>query len=114
MVQTLGMSDKLGYISFESGDLVKSYRYVVYLVTMYRKSLMTRSSLSYDKPPNKWMKCWKKEKTWLKSFVLNRMAKALIQHESLDLQQIVEILGERPFSANETFLSYLQTKKDIE
>lgn len=25
MVQTLGMSDKLGYISFESGDLVKSY-----------------------------------------------------------------------------------------
>ena len=35
------------------------------------------------------------------------MAKALIQHESLDLQQIVEILGERPFPPNETFSAYL-------
>ncbi len=37
-----------------------------------------------------------------------------MEKETIDLKEIVEILGERPFAAKENFKAYLETKKVIE
>jgi len=39
------------------------------------------------------------------------LAKKLIEKETLDLDAIVEILGERPFKVKDNFKAYLESKK---
>jgi len=38
------------------------------------------------------------------------LAEALIEKETLDLDAIVELLGERPFPIKENFKAYLESK----
>ena len=40
------------------------------------------------------------------------LAEALIERETLDLKDIVEILGERPFPAKSNYKAYLDTKME--
>ena len=44
-------------------------------------------------------------------FFLKSLALALVEKETLDLDHIIEILGERPFPIKENFKAYLETKK---
>jgi len=40
-----------------------------------------------------------------------RLAEALLEKETLDLQAIIEILGERPFPPKSNFKAYLEYKR---
>jgi len=39
---------------------------------------------------------------------------ALVEKETLDLKQIIAILGERPFPPKQNFKAYLETKKKMD
>ena len=41
------------------------------------------------------------------------LAEALMTKETLDLKDIVEILGERPFPAKSNYKAYLETKMEF-
>lgn len=43
--------------------------------------------------------------------IIDRLATKLIEKETLDLNAIIEILGNRPFEAKANFKAYLETKK---
>lgn len=45
-----------------------------------------------------------------KRIILNRLYTALLEKETLDLDNIIEILGERPFAAKSNFKAYLEQK----
>lgn len=42
---------------------------------------------------------------------IKTLAAKLLEKESLDLQTIIDILGERPFKAKSNFKAYLDLKK---
>jgi len=44
----------------------------------------------------------------------SRLSAALLEKETLDLQTIVELLGERPYAAKSNFKAYLEYKKKEE
>ena len=48
---------------------------------------------------------------FLKIFSIYSLAQALVEKETLDLDHILEILGERPFPIKENFKAYLESKK---
>ncbi|CAK66416.1 unnamed protein product (macronuclear) [Paramecium tetraurelia] len=41
-----------------------------------------------------------------------RLASTLLEKETLDLQKIIEVLGERPFPPKSNYKAYLEIKKE--
>ncbi len=48
---------------------------------------------------------------WINSYSLSE---SLLEKETLDLKQIIQILGQRPFVAKQNFRDYLDTKEELD
>lgn len=46
--------------------------------------------------------------------MMNRLAEMLLEKESLDLKQITEVLGDRPFKVKSNFKAYLEEARKSE
>ncbi|CAD8111866.1 unnamed protein product [Paramecium primaurelia] len=101
IVTKFGMSESIGYIGFQEGEFLKSYsdntnkkiddeiKQIIEDQTQRTRSLL-------------------REK---KEFVDN-LATRLLEKETLDLQKIIEVLGERPFPPRSNYKVYLEIKKE--
>ncbi|CAD8197839.1 unnamed protein product [Paramecium octaurelia] len=101
IVTKFGMNENIGYVGFEEGQFQKPYsdstnkqiddeiRKLIEDQTQRTRLLITEK----------------------KEFV-NRLASTLLEKETLDLQKIIEVLGERPFAPKSNYKAYLEIKKE--
>jgi AFG3 family protein len=103
LVTKFGMSDTVGFIGFSEDESGKRYsedtnkiidqeiKKIVDLCTVRTREVIQKHKGDIEK-----------------------LAKTLLEKETLDLQAIVNILGERPFAPKSNFKAYLDIKKQDE
>ncbi|CAK72120.1 unnamed protein product (macronuclear) [Paramecium tetraurelia] len=101
IVTKFGMNENIGYVGFQEGEFQKPYsdgtnkqiddeiRKLIEEQTQRTRLLITEK----------------------KEFV-NKLASTLLEKETLDLQKIIEVLGERPFPPKSNYKAYLEIKKE--
>ncbi|CAK65107.1 unnamed protein product (macronuclear) [Paramecium tetraurelia] len=101
IVTKFGMNENIGYVGFQEGEFQKPYsdstnkqiddeiRKLIEEQTQRTRLLITEK----------------------KEFV-NKLASTLLEKETLDLQKIIEVLGERPFAPKSNYKAYLEIKKE--
>lgn len=97
------MSEKIGFVGFEEDQ--------------YKKSFSDQTQNLIDLEIRKIINdCTERTRNLIKMYreKIQNLSDALLQKETLDLKNIVEILGERPFETKSNFKAYLETKKEID
>lgn len=100
MVIKLGMSENLGYIAFKEEEFVKKHsEHTQNIIDKEIKKIVEEAT--------------EKSRRIIKEHreQIDKLAKTLIEKETLDLDQIINILGERPFPVKANFKAYLESKK---
>lgn len=100
LVTKYGMSEAVGYLGFDDEAYVRSYSEET------QELIDSEVKVIVDL-------CSKKARALVKEKrdKIDEMSKALLERETLDLQQIVAVLGERPFEPRANFKAYLDTRK---
>jgi len=103
MVTKFGMSEKIGFLGFNDEDYVKKY------------SDLTAKEID-DEIKRILDECTEKARQTVRKYKpeIEKLSAALLEKETLDLQTIVELLGERPYAAKSNFKAYLEYKKKDE
>lgn len=98
LVTTYGMSDKLGLVSFQGGS-------------EYQKSYSEETATEIDEEVKRIVDdCYNETKELLESKreLIEKLAEELLEHESINLPQIMKVLGDRPYPLKETIKDYLE------
>jgi AFG3 family protein len=101
-VAQLGMSDKVGNISFElpqSGEMVLSKPYSEQTAQIIDEEVRTMVKAAYDRT----LDLLSKHKS-----DIEKVAKRLLEKEKLDKDDMVELLGPRPFSEKTTYEEFVE------
>jgi len=103
MVTKFGMSEKIGFLGFNDEDYVKKY------------SNTTAKEID-DEIARIIEECTERSRQTVRKYKteIEKLSAALLEKETLDLQTIIEILGERPYAAKSNFKAYLEYKKKEE
>lgn len=96
------MSNELGYRHFEEGGVVKHYSQDTY-------AQIDRAINEIIKEAQIRAKALVREKKG----EIEKLSQALLEKETLDLNEIVKVLGERPFEVSENFREYLKVKNSM-
>ena len=92
------MSDKLGLVSFQGGS-------------EYQKSYSEETATEIDEEVKRIVDdCYNETKELLESKreLIEKLAEELLEHESINLPQIMKVLGDRPYPLKETIKDYLE------
>ncbi|CAD8112255.1 unnamed protein product [Paramecium sonneborni] len=101
IVTKFGMSENIGYIGFQEGEFQKPYsdntnkQIDDEIKKIIEEQTVRTRTLLIEK----------------KDFV-DKLATSLLEKETLDLQKIIEVLGERPFPPRSNYKAYLEIKKE--
>ena len=97
LVTIYGMNDKLGLVSYQGGS-------------EYQKMYSEETAAEIDFEVKKIVDdCYAETKALLESKrdLIEQLAKELLEHESINLPQIMKVLGERPYPLKESIKEYL-------
>jgi len=100
MVTKFGMSEKIGYLGFSDEEYVKKYS------DETTKEIDREIKRIIDECTERTRQVVRQYQTQIKA-----LSQALLEKETLDLQSIIEILGERPFAPKSNYKAYLEYKK---
>lgn len=102
-VVKLGFSEEVGYIGYEDNQYVNKLSEETQKLIDYEVDQFIRQAEEIA------MKLVEENKHHIRNLADN-----LLEKETLDLNSIISILGERPFAPNPTFKAYLETKQTID
>jgi AFG3 family protein len=100
MVTKFGMSQIIGHIGLEEDQYYKKYSEDT------ARNIDDEIKKILDECQQKTLKLCEEYKPKIKA-----LSEALLEKETLDLQAIVQVLGERPFPPKSNFKAYLESKK---
>jgi AFG3 family protein len=100
MITKFGMSDEIGFIGFSEGEYVKKHS------DLTCKNIDDAVKQIIDE-------CTKKTRTMCQKYrdYIERMSAALLEKETMDLQAVIAVLGERPYAPRSNFKAYLEAQK---
>ena len=99
LVTTYGMNDKIGLVNYSSGG------------DQYMKSYSDSTNYEIDCEVKKIVdQCYQETKDLLvsKKELIEALAEELLKHESINLPQIINVLGDRPYPLKESIKDYLE------
>ena len=99
LVTTYGMNDKIGLVNYSSGG------------DQYMKSYSDSTNYEIDCEVKKIVdQCYQETKDLLvsKKELIEALAEELLKHESINLPQIIKVLGDRPYPLKESIKDYLE------
>jgi len=100
MITKFGMSERIGFIGFSDEEYVKKHS--------------DQTSKIIDEEVRRIIsECTERTRALIREHKdkIEKLAEALLEKETLDLQAIIEILGERPFPPKSNFKAYLEYKR---
>jgi len=100
LVTKFGMSERLGFLGFTEDD--------------YSKKYSEHTSRIIDEEIKKIIDdCTLRTRALVRQYKdqIHRLSTTLLEKETLDLQAITDILGERPFPPKASFKAYLETRR---
>ena len=92
------MTDKMGLVAYNSGD------------EMSQKAYSDETNYEIDMEVKRIVdECYANVKNLLedKRELIENLAEELLEHESINLPQIIKVLGDRPFPMKESLKEYL-------
>eukprot|EP00825_Cyclidium_porcatum_P036056 TRINITY_DN3790_c0_g2_i3.p1 TRINITY_DN3790_c0_g2~~TRINITY_DN3790_c0_g2_i3.p1 ORF type:complete len:230 (-),score=45.31 TRINITY_DN3790_c0_g2_i3:230-919(-) len=103
IVTKFGMSDVIGNVGYQESEYSKSYS------DQTNKLIDDEIKKLIDEATERTKNLIEQYRPQIES-----LASALMEKETLDLKQIKQILGERPFPPKSTFKAYLETQQEID
>ncbi|CAD8120267.1 unnamed protein product [Paramecium sonneborni] len=101
IVTKFGMSENIGYIGFQEGEFQKPYS------DNTNKQIDDEIKNIIDEQTVRTRQLLREKKEFV-----DKLATSLLEKETLDLQKIIEVLGERPFPPRSNYKAYLEIKKE--
>ncbi|KAM3137743.1 hypothetical protein pb186bvf_010163 [Paramecium bursaria] len=100
IVTKFGMSENIGYVGYQETEFSKPYS------DSTNKKIDDEIKAIIDECTRRTRELVKSRKDDIKN-----LSEKLLEKETLDLQKIVEVLGERPFKPKSNYKAYLETKQ---
>jgi len=102
MITKFGMSEEIGFIGFADDEYVKKHS------DLTAKSIDDAVKLLIDD-------CTLKTRTLCLKYkeMIEKLSNALLEKETLDLQAVIQVLGDRPWAPKSNFKAYLEAQKDV-
>ncbi|CAD8109614.1 unnamed protein product [Paramecium primaurelia] len=101
IVTKFGMSENIGYIGFQEGEFQKPYS------DNTNKNIDDEIKKIIEDQTQRTRALLREKKDFV-----DKLATSLLDKETLDLQKIIEVLGERPFPPRSNYKAYLEIKKE--
>ncbi|CAD8194275.1 unnamed protein product [Paramecium octaurelia] len=101
IVTKFGMSESIGYIGFQEGEFQKPYS------DNTNKHIDDEIKKIIEDQTQRTRQLLREKKEFV-----DKLATSLLDKETLDLQKIIEVLGERPFPPRSNYKAYLEIKKE--
>ncbi|CAD8208329.1 unnamed protein product [Paramecium pentaurelia] len=101
IVTKFGMNENIGYIGFQEGEFQKPYS------DSTNKQIDDEIRKLIEEQTQRTRQLINEKKEFV-----NKLASTLLEKETLDLQKIIEVLGERPFPPKSNYKAYLEIKKE--